>query len=183
MAAAYSSLAREAIERRDAATLQQAVEAWGELQPFQAQPVRLAPPAAGIREELAELHQAQDSLDELAARMEELKTKYPDLVSRVDEIGQEAAEIACPRAALGEDGDTRERVQRSRGAVPAGREPADVRDFAAGASSGSPSSSQRKRDELRQQAQVASSGRGSVAEPEAAAQQDRPWWNGSTPWI
>ena len=131
MAMAYGSLAREAFDRKDANTLQQAVEGWKDYDPFGAS-VFVSQLQARIYEERFQEYAQAGKPDELAQSMEQLKQKYPDMAGRVAEIADEAERWPTLGRVLYE-GETPERVQALEAAVPAGCEPDDVRDFAAGA--------------------------------------------------
>jgi hypothetical protein len=163
--AAYSSIAHEAIERADAATLQQAVEAWGELQPFQASQFLSRLQQQAYVNELAAL-QAQDTGNALAAQMEELQQRHPDLASRVEEIGQEAQRSPALGRLLREDVDpaTRANALEELYLRVANRQTSETSQQALRRVAVKQSEEARR---ARQGAQVASSGRGSVAEPDA----------------
>lgn len=165
LVAAYSSIAYEAIERRDAATLGQAVEAWGEIQPFQASQFLSRLQQQAYANELAALQQ-QGTTDVLAEQMQELQQRHPDLASRVDEIGEEAQRSPALGRLLREDVDpaTRANALEELYLRVANRQTSETSQQALRRVAVKQSEEARR---ARQGAQVASSGRGSVAEPDA----------------
>ena len=164
MAAAYSSLAHEALERADGDTMQRAVEAWKDLDPFGAS-VFVGQLQAQVYEKRIQDLQVSRHPDELAQGMEELKTKYPDLPHRVEEIGQEAERWPTLGYVL-HGGSPSERVQALEALYlqVANRHSSETSQQALRRVAVKQSEEARK---ARQQAQVAASGRGSVSEPEA----------------
>lgn len=165
MAAAYASIAHEAIERADADTLGRAVEAWGEIQPFQASQFVSRLQQQAYANQLAQLQAGQGS-NETAERIQALKQKYPDLPQYVEEIGREAQNWPTLGRIL-EDATPAERVQALEELYlrVANRTSSETSQQALRRVAVKTSEEARK---ARQQAQVASSGRGPVAEPEAS---------------
>lgn len=164
MAAAYSSLAHEALQRADANTMQQAVEAWKDVDPFGAS-VFVSQLQAQVYEQRIQDLQVSRHPDELAQGMEQLKEKYPDLPQRVDEIGQEAERWPTLGYVL-HGGSPSERVQALEALYlqVANRTSSETSQQALRRVAVKQSEEARR---ARQQAQVAASGRGPVADPEA----------------
>lgn len=164
MAAAYASLAHEALDRSDAETLQRSVEAWKDYDPFGAS-VFVSQLQAHVYERALHEATATRGPDELAQGMEQLKEKYPDLPSRVQEIGEEAERWPTLGYVL-HGGNPTERVQALEQLYlqVANRQTSETSHEALRRVAVKTSEEARR---ARQRAQVASSGRGSVSAPDA----------------